>query len=166
MNEDICFSKILMAGDTLIVNADSSVGYGFMSWEGEVFVDPIYTAVWAYSDSWFIIDTTTEKNIMVDKFGQRKTTIDGLMTIYHNRYASFRSLEKMGVYDLIENRIIIPPVYDSIITYSDGVFTVELNGKKGYVDSAGKTIGKIEYDRVNYFYAGVGVVAREIDAGG
>ena len=165
LNEDIRFNTILMAGDTLIFNTDNSEGYGFMSWEGEVFVDPIYTAVWAYSDSWFIVDTSTEKSIMVDKFGQRKTTIDGLVSIYHNRYAFFRSLEKMGVYDLMENRIIIPPEYDSIITYSDDVFTVELNGKKGYVDLAGKTIGKIEYDRANYFYGGVGVAAKEIDAG-
>lgn len=70
--------------------------------------------------------------------------------------------EKFGIYDIIKNRVLCPNKYDELyresVEYHGNIYhgffdtdkyTVELNGKKGIVSSAGEQLMPCEYDAAN-----------------
>lgn len=61
---------------------------------------------------------------------------------------------KYGVADSFGNEI-LPPVYDYINFYSNGWFTVVLNGKHGVVDSLNKIIIPFIYDFIYHYEDGM-----------
>jgi hypothetical protein len=62
-----------------------------------------------------------------------------LVTIYTCAQENFESKEgKWGV--RLNGKIIVPPTYDFINDYSDGLAQVQKNGKMGFIDKTGKIV--------------------------
>ena len=59
--------------------------------------------------------------------------------------------EKYGFKNPDTNEIVIEPKYDYAEDFVDGLAAVELNGKYGFIDRAGKVVVPIIYDSIMYF---------------
>ncbi|MFK8057623.1 MAG: WG repeat-containing protein [Saprospiraceae bacterium] len=65
--------------------------------------------------------------------------------------AIFSSLSKYGVYDFIEHKILIDPIYDKVSFLDDIGYVLEKDGKYGVVSMSGDVLLEIEYEgRLDY----------------
>ena len=53
---------------------------------------------------------------------------------------------------------IVPPKYDEVENFSEGLAAVELDGKWGFIDQTGKEVVPLRYDDVEYFFEGLAAV--------
>lgn len=57
-------------------------------------------------------------------------------------------------------KIVIPPMYDEVFSFKEGLASVEIDGKCGYIDSENNVIIPLEYDLAMSFSEGLAMVAR------
>lgn len=72
---------------------------------------------------------------------------------YFNGFAPCKSGNKMGVVDK-QGNIVIPPKYDWVEKFEDGLAGVRLDGKWGFVNTKNKVIIPFIYDSVLFFREG------------
>lgn len=57
-------------------------------------------------------------------------------------------------------KTVIPPMYDEIFSFKEGLASVEIDGKCGYIDSENNVVIPLEYDLAMSFSEGLAMVAR------
>ncbi len=57
-------------------------------------------------------------------------------------------------------KIVIPPMYDEVFSFKEGLASVEIDGKCGYIDSENNVVIPLEYDLAMSFSEGLAMVAR------
>ena len=76
-----------------------------------------------------------------------------------NGYAIANSRRQYRILNLKEKKEIrLNKAYTSVDDLSEGIAIVELNGKYGYIDTTGKEITDIKYEKANKFYNGMASV--------
>lgn len=80
-------------------------------------------------------------------------------TVFHNGYAIVKpnNSSGYGIIDL-EGKIIIEPIYSSLLFPSEGLIAAQKNGKWGYINLEGKTIVPFLFDDARSFSSGLAVV--------
>ena len=84
----------------------------------------------------------------------------------HERLARIESMtlvpyisnNKIGFADLETREIIVPCKYESVYSYNDGLASVKLDGKWGYVDKLGREVIPCLYDVAGQFNEGLAMV--------
>jgi len=61
-------------------------------------------------------------------------------------------------------KIIVPPKYDKMGKFCEGLAVVVLNDKYGYIDSTGKEVIPVKYDAARDFSEGLAIVVRKYDS--
>lgn len=92
-----------------------------------------------------------------------------ILDVDDERYLYYTD-EKFGIMNLSLKKI-TEPVFDSVLSdsmlfsktdpFKNGIFSVQVGEKWGFVDINGKTIGSIEYDSVGLFSHGFAAVKKE-----
>jgi len=77
--------------------------------------------------------------------------------IFDDRYVTFINNDKTGVYDFKAKKIVIPPIYDSILVYNEEIFNVSKNGKRGFANIQGEVVVEPIHDNVAHFNKGFGI---------
>lgn len=150
------FKEIVSKGFGERLVARTEDGFGVITWEGEILLKPAYKAIWSVS-KWGALVTIRRNHIVVNYEGNEILADKDVRRVWSD-YAVFIGLnDKQGVYDLSQEKDIVPPMYDSIVLSSGNEFQVSLDGKKGYVNSEGEVLGEIKYDLTLYFSDGLGV---------
>jgi len=156
----------LKAGDGFVMyRAANESGFGFVSWDGEILTEPMYYPVYSTSSKiGAIVSMGKNWHFVVDFFGNPiEIEVEGTKWhLFDDRYVTFIVDGKTGVYDFIAREIIIPPIYDSIVSYNEGIFDFgREDGKEGFINVEGDVIAEPVYDRVVYFHNGFGMGINE-----
>lgn len=69
--------------------------------------------------------------------------VEGMIAVMGSNY-------RWGFVDEKSGAEIVPPIYDKVYNYSEGLACVTLNDKSGFVDKTGKTVIPLIYDNVKY----------------
>ena len=82
--------------------------------------------------------------------------------IYKDRVL-IRQQGKYGFVNL-EGQIVIPPVWDDALPFSDDLSLVEKDGKYGFIDLSGNVVSPPEYDQAASFHRGITTAEKEGDS--
>ena len=154
------FRSLMAASGFVIYRTKHKRGYGFVSWDGEILTEQIYDEV--YSTDYRIgalVSVGGNRRLVIDRFGNPiEIEVQGSMWhIFDDRYVTFINNDKTGVYDFKAKKIVIPPIYDSILVYNEEIFNVSKNGKRGFANIQGEVVVEPIYDNVVYFNKGFGI---------
>ena len=137
--------------------------YGYIDETGKEVIPCIYDDVNDFSEGmarvkkdgkWYYIDTVGEKigmNRMQNDF------VEGLARAV--RYDSIHD-DKWGYKDEYGN-VVIPPIYDRVNDFSEGLASVEKGRKYGYIDKTGKEVIPFIYDSALDFSEGLASVEKD-----
>jgi len=154
------FDFLKAAGNFVIYSTEHERGFGFVNWDDEILMEPIYDAVFSTYGGRAIVSMRENWRFVVDRFGNSiEIEVEGTMLhVFGDRYVTFLDDGKTGVYDYITKEVIIPPIYKNILIYNEGIFVVNDEiGKKGFVNVQGDIIAEPIYDRVMAFFNGFGM---------
>ena len=154
------FSFLKAGRGFVIYDTNHGRGYGFVSWDGEILTEPIYSAVYSTAPKIGAhVSIGKSRRFVVDRFGNPiEIEVEG--TIWHlfsDRYVTFIDGDGTGVYDFIAKKVIIPPIYGGIFSYNEGIFYVYKVGKYGFINTQGDVIAEFIYDELIYFHKGFGI---------
>ena len=100
----------------------------------------------------YVLYAKTERDIVL------RMTEDELKACYENKEKTeLRFLIKQNGYmGFIDGcgRVVIKPVYDSALEFSEGLARVEKNGKFGFIDKSGKVVIDFYLDFAWFFHEG------------
>lgn len=120
-------------------NSDGKLYIGIMDKSGKIFLDPIYS-------------TTNE--IKTFENGDEKETRFFLIS---------RDDKTFAIFDIKSKKIITPFIYenDRYLYFQEGLLSVKLNDKYGFIDENGKEVIKPIYDYAYGFDAGLAKVKKD-----
>ncbi|HYG15969.1 MAG TPA: WG repeat-containing protein [Bacteroidia bacterium] len=129
--------------------------WGFCDSNKNIIVEPKYDSAFQYSPEYKTAGVVLNKKsgYLDSNFQFKRANYCKTVTfpIVDN---TIKNGNKYGLMDSSGNEI-LPPVYDYINFYSNGWFTVVLNGKHGVVDSANKIIIPFIYDFIYHYENGM-----------
>lgn len=100
----------------------------------------------------YVLYAETERDVVL------RMTEDELKTCYENKEKTEQRflIKQNGYMGFIDGcgRVVIEPVYDSALEFSEGLARVEKNGKFGFIDRSGKVVIDFYLDFAWFFYEG------------
>jgi hypothetical protein len=136
--------------------------YGFIDKKGNEIIPPQFQDAKDFDTNGYAIVKSNNLWGVINSQGQALIPIK-YVTISHlnNRFFRFSYSErgKEGMVN-ISGKEIIPPEYDGIGSYDEGLLTVINNKKAGYTDSNGKLILPIKYEPMSAFENGLAKVTK------
>jgi hypothetical protein len=139
--------------DPLVVVQDGR--YGYINHEGKVMIRPQF--IWA-DDFWRGLGTVyvCGRYVSIDSSGAvhpRRIAVEGqLVPRKHD--------EKFGFVDAA-GEFKIPPAFDDVLPFSDGLAAVRLGDKWGFIDMSGHTVIDPQFKAAYYFREGVAVAGSD-----
>ena len=139
------------------VSSDNG-GIGIMNWDASMFIPPVFRSFWAISSIGYIVDIDDEKRrVLIDHKGNHITIPNVVFwTLIGNNYITYMENDKMGVFNELFMPI-IPPKYEYIESFKDGIFVIQDDDGFGYIDESGKKLTTKPYDRCYPFSEGYGL---------
>ncbi len=151
--------------------------YGFIDRTGNLVIPAVYDRVKhdISANMWrdgFAIVEMANKTGLIDRKGEvilpleyeevslftsmasAKQTVDG------ETYYDF-SVKPNGNGILDKNGVVVEPIYDKIVHFSNGLAAVSKNGKWGYIDTKGNIVLPFEYDKASSFSANYARVTKD-----
>ena len=74
------------------------------------------------------------------------------------------SNSKFGFVDT-NGTVVVPPQYDSVYDFSEGLALVQMNHRYGFIDTTGRVVIPLQWQRAGYFYDGLAHVCIDINCG-
>lgn len=133
--------------DPLLVVKDGR--YGFVDKHGNVVLAPIY--YWANSFFDGVAETyICGKFVNIDRRGR-------VISSFLPPKGEFFSAEKKGKVGFInwKGQFTIPPIFDQVLPFSEGLAAVEVGNKWIFIDTSGRRVFSNQFDEAYYFIDGV-----------
>lgn len=131
--------------------------WGFVDGSGRQVIPAKFTGAYYFHDGVGTADLDSA-DVLIDKSGRVLATGFGFeQGIASQGRVPVTGDDKSGYLDLL-GHIVIPLIYDSVSTFSDGLAAVETAGKWGYIDTSGRVIIPFEFDDAGRFGSGLAAV--------
>lgn len=157
------FLEIGTFSDDGLASFISDCLFGYINRDGAVVISPRFhyagkfkngVAVVANNEQYYLIDFNGNK-IINNSFKYLEPPFEK----ESNLYAFSKDDLHYGFLDEIGNEI-IPPIYDFVELFSEGLACVYKDGKAGFIDKNNSLIIEFEFDKGEYFSEGLARVAR------
>lgn len=145
------FKTMALEDGTRMISIVQGKLMGFYNPASGKLVPPKYTTLSYYGDSHYLTIGVGDKYGYIDKEG--KTIVPPIYDYTDLHYITGNDLlvkvtlkDKMGVFDIKQQKVIIPLVYDYISNYTDSsILQVSKNGLNGLYDISGKLLCPVKY---------------------
>lgn len=148
------FHEMSMEDGTMMLAIIQGKLYGFYNPATGRLVPPKYTTLSYYGDAHYLNVGMGDKYGFIDKEGNTVVPpiydyVDMHTIPKNDQLAKISLKDKTGLFDIKQQKVILPVIYDYISTYDDSsVLLVTRNGLSGVFDFSGKMLAPVKYREV------------------
>ncbi|MFN8436515.1 MAG: WG repeat-containing protein [Cytophagales bacterium] len=136
--------------NTAIVKSKS--GYQIINMSGKNLTNESFEFVRRDSSKGYFWVKNQANNYLLNTFGiKQNLDFDKLLVNSASEGILFYKNNKMGAFNILNNKIILPVIYDSISTFRVVEYQIFKNDKKGIATAEGKELIPCEYDFIDYY---------------